>query len=648
MAQEIHSLAEFKDAQGQSFRRRVIVSLDRVPFDLKHRNDLIDQALTDGRYRVAPPTIGETTLSAGQSLGQAALEYGPSMAAIGMGATRGAAALAPAGPLPAFLGGIGGAILGGVTGRAATETGKTMLGQPAMSIPEQVASGAEAGLKAEAYGLPFRGLGALTGTMRIPGAVPGATAPLTVLRQQTVQAAKKLGIDLTAAEQSGSPLLRLGEVITERSVTGMSPMQAFKIRQAQQVLDVGESVGVQWGPAMDVGTRSNRFLAALEGRVEQMKQMASGLFDRYVTAAGSRSPAPLQPLFDRAFEIRGDLPLFQSLKNPKLTNPSGTGLLDEIQTLQQQGFTTLPLEELRKLKTAVGNIAYPSRFQGTVVVDAPVAAARRLYGSLQESVKQNAAATGTTALLEEANQFESRVIHGVLDGRFYTQVVKSEKSLGTLGKTLFNPRDPGMLLDAKTAVSPEGWKILQQHYWDETFSPAITVNEAGVRGFQGAKFADKVASDRSILNILYDPEQVRRIQEFASVARLASRSSRLAEGDMMGILVGGGQIYMATRGIQNLVEGDVPEAAFDLATLLAPYFAAKVLTNPTTAQMLTRMIQTGNTSAAAVAQLGKTLAILEGVRESQPTTVTPSPSVSITTMPPLPTPSTPSTPAPIP
>lgn len=619
MSQDVYTLAEFKDENGKPFRRRVIISMDRVPLEASERLRLINEKLDQSDYRLAPPTIGETTQEAASGLGRTLLEMGPTVVGIGLGATRGAAIGAPAGPLPAFLTGIGGAILGGITGRATTETGKALMGETPMPIPQQLYSGTKTALEAEAYGLPFRALGAMTSTIPLPGVVPMApNTPSDLARLATARAARARGIDLTAAEQSGNTILRLGEVISERSVTGAGTMRAFGEKQAGQLIGAGEKIGSEYGPATDIVTRSNRFLTAVQGRIDEMKSMASAMFEKYVQSAGPRSPVPLDPLFQTAFDIRGNLPLFQSLKNPKLTNPGGTGLLDEIQTLKAQGFTTLPLEEVRKLKTAIGDIAFPSRLEGSVTVDAPVAAARRLYGSLNEALKANATATNTLPLLQEANQFESQVIHGALDSRFYKSIVEGEKTLGSLGKTLFNVRDPQVLMDAKAVLNPEGWKLLQQHYWDETFTPMVQTTEGGTKAFLGSKFADKVEKDLPVLKILYTPEQASAIQEFASIARLASRSSQLRQSDVMGILVGGGQVYLASRGLQNLLQGDIPEATFDAMGFVAPYFAAKVFTNPTTAQMLTSMIKRGAPVTEAATLLGQTVARLEAARENVP------------------------------
>ena len=197
-----------------------------------------------------------------------------------------------------------------------------------------------------------------------------------------------------------------------------------------------------------------------------------------------------------------------------------------------------------------------------------------------------------------------------------------------LSRQLFNPRDPGLLLDAKVITSPEGWKLLQQQYWDMVWNQpgVLTTTSAGTHGFNGMRFSEQLAKDASLLKILYTPEQVASIQSFASAARLASRSATLKEGDAMGIFVGMGQGYLAVRAIQNAVSGDVAEAVGNTAMVLAPYMVAKAVTNPTTAGMLASAFKHGiMPSTETLLWMGKFLAQAEAVRESGPKVSVPTP-----------------------
>lgn len=611
MAQDITTTAQFEQ-DGKPVTKDVIVTLDSVPFDLKKRNDLIDQALAEGRYRLAPPTVGSSLKDLASGVGQLAVDYGPSMAAIGIGSARGAAAGAPMGPAGALAGGLGGAILGGIAGRGTTEVIHGLQGQPVEPVTNTLVQGAKTGMEAEALGMPFRALqGVLGGASATPWMV-------NTPRVAAVNEAKARGIQLTTAETSGSPFFRTLESISERSLTGSTTMKRFAEKQAEQLIQSGEQTGLQFGPPIDATARSNRFVTALQGRISDLKSEANRLFEAYVNAAGPQSPVDLlNTVYPRVAEIRKSLPILPSLQNTKLTNPAGTGILDNLTALERQRIQTLPLEEVRNIRTALGDIAYPDRLAGTVIVDAPVAAARRLYGAFTDALQSNAVQTGTVPLLERANQFQKNVIGNINDSKFYSALLDNERSLTSLSKTLFNPRDPGVLLDAKTVVSPAGWKMLQQQYWDSVFSEATTVSEVGTRGFQGGKFADRLLRDKPIIDILYTPEQAKEIRAFADVARLTQRTAKLAQNDVMGVMVGGGQLVIAGRGIGNVWQGDMAGAGIDAAALIAPWFAAKVFTSPTATQILSKAIQLGKVNPNTIAEIAKYATRAESIRENQ-------------------------------
>jgi hypothetical protein len=603
MAQEITVNAEFEE-NGQTVRKPVIVRLDKVPLELKARNELIDKALSEGNYQIAPPTPTGMTQDLIKGASDLAVTHLPSMVGIGVGAARGAAAGAPFGPAGMAVGSLGGAVIGGMAGRGTTQLIQGAQGQPMEPVLETMGRGAMTGLEAEAMGLPFKALS---------GAITSPMMPTPALQMAT-QSAKARGITLTAAEQTGSPIFRTLESISERSLTGGQPMKRFMEMRAEQLVQSGEQFGVQFGPVTDAVTRSNRFVNVLQDRVKALKGEASQLFESYIQAAGPKSPVPMAGVYKRAFDIQSDMPLFQSLRNTKLTNPSGTGILDEIQTLQSQGFTSLPLEEMRKIRTALGDIAYPDRLAGTVIVDAPVAAARRLYGAMTEALELNATATGTLPLLQRANQFQKTVIHNLDDSAFYTSILDSNKQLSALSKTLFNPRDTGVLLDAKSIMTPEGWKLIQQQYWDDVFTQAIEKTNTGARGINGKTFAQRLDKDRAVVDTLFNPDQTRELRELQSVMRLVGERGQPSYSDLMGVMVGGGQVLIAGRGLQNALTGDIMGLGTNVAELSAPYFAAKVFTSPSATNYLTKMLRTGKTGAQNVAELARLAARSEAIR----------------------------------
>lgn len=586
----------------------------------KERNDLVDQELTANRFTMVPPSLMDTTGEALQKIGNLAKDVGPSMYAIGRGAAAGAELGAPLGPWGMVGGAFGGAAIGGILGRQGTNVLNTLTGQPSPESPlTTISEGAKTGILAEALGVPFRlfpGMG--------PPSFPAMVSNPEPLRTLGVNAAQAHGINLTAAEQSGNPFLRIGEAVAMRSLTGANTFIRTGEQQAQKILQAGGKVSSEFGPMLDVETRANRFMTALQGQVDNLKKQGEQMFEQLVKTAGPESRVDISAVVDTAKQIATDRPLWPSLQNSRLNailkdihastippdalaiakqmglNPD---IPSELATLKQvmagvgkpfdTGPITVSLSQARNIRTALGDVAYPDRLAGTVTVDAPIAASRRLYGALNESLEAHATATGTKDLFDAANQFW-HVSVGNLDSNFYSSLLSSNKNLAGFSRQLFNPRDPGLLMDAKTVVSNDGWKLIQQQWWDDVFNAAKTQSKTtGAAGFDGVKFAERVQAHNNLLPILFPPESVDAITGLAQAARLASKTSKLTENDLMGILVGGGQLMTAKSGLLNMVVGNVVKGAGEVATAGAPYFMAKAFTNPTTAGMLASMMKTG-------------------------------------------------------
>ena len=599
----------------------------------KERNDLVDQELAANRFTMVPPSLMDTTGDALAKVGNLAKDVGPSMLAIGRGGAAGAELGAPFGPVAMVGGALGGAALGGILGRQGTNVLNTLMGQPSQESPlTTIGEGAKTGIITEALGFPFRLFPGQTPGFALPGQIP-AQLPVSFpplvsdpepLRTLGVNAARAHGINLSAAEQSGNPFLRIWEALTSRSLMGANTFTSTGEQQTQKIFQAGGKVSSEFGPMLDVETRANRFLTSLQGQIKNLKDQGSQLFEQLVRTAGPESRVDISALVETAGKIAADRPLWPSLQKYKLNailkdihastippdalavakqmglNPDVPG---ELATLKQvmagvgkafdTGPITVSLSQARHIRTALGDIAYPDALQGTVTVDAPVAAARRLEGAMHEALQNHADLTGTRNLFDAANQYRSITI-GNLDSNFYASLLSSNKNLASWSKQLFNNRDPGMLLDAHTVVSDSGWKLIQQQWWDDVFNAAKTHSKTtGAAGFDGVKFAERVQAQSNIIPILFNPKSADAITGLAQATRLASKTSKLTENDLMGILVGGGQLMTAMTGAVNIVTGDVVKGAAEIATAAAPYFMAKAFTNPTTAGMLASMMKTG-------------------------------------------------------
>lgn len=634
----------------------VLVDLAKIPTDLKARNEAIDAELTAGRYRAAQPSMLDTTLNAAKAVGQTAGPYVAPLAGIGVGAARGATMGAPFfPPFGAFAGGVGGAMLGGITGTAANAAAdlgrRTVTGEPPRPtldvLRDVVGGGAKMGLESTPPGLVASGAYDLSqgnlmhGAMKMGfAAMPGVgrflgsneDAGLALVREATNKAARAWGVEMSAAQQSGKPMLRGADAFIQRSFGGSGVYQNLGARQNEQMLGATQEVGENLtGKSLDQMTRNNRFMTALEGRVTDLKKQADQMFGDYIKIAGPASPVDVTTMVTAAQKMLGEMPKTPSLQNGRLksvlsdivalgqpipptvaTSPITDPFGRAIQTVTNPGGPQITtLQELRRIRTALGDIAFPDSLNGAVVTDVPIGAARHLYGTMTGALEQHAAAQGpqVAAKLAEANQFYKTVVQG-FDGKFYAGILASEKRLGQFSNQLFNPRDTGMLMDAKTATTPEGFKMIQQQYWDDVFSPAakgaIKETDAGSM-LLGKQFGDRIARDQNVLKVLFDAEGVKAINELAGIARTVESTmsltrSRAFTTGMMGYFqaagAGGAITSMATQGPGLGNVGSL------VANTTVPFLLGHAFTNPTTARMIAAAAKHGSISA----ETGETVA----------------------------------------
>ena len=597
--------------------RRAFVLMDNPPLDMIERRKRIESMAQAGDYDWAPPTTGEMVTGLATGIGQFGAEVGPSLVGIGMGSARGAQYGAQFGPWGAAAGGLGGAMLGGIAGLAGTNlidlTRRAIQGEPQRApldvMQETLVQGAKTGAEAELLGYPFRVAGAAW-----------RGAEMSLEHAKALLAARANGIDLTMAETADRPFLRLAESITARHMTGAGPFEQMAVKQSKQMRGAFQAFGErEFGATLEAGGRSNRFLGLMKSRVNDLRSQAGQLFEQWIAQAGGpRTPVVLQPLYDAAYAIRMQQSVLPSVQNPKLVK-----MLGDIESLRSQGFKDLPLAQMKLLRTQLGEIGYPSPLAGAVTVDAPVAAARQLRKGLDVALTAHADATATRPLFDASNQLYSR-IHRQFDNTLYRGLLSGDKTLGEFSRRLFNARDPGLLIDAKAAVTDDGWKLLQQQYWDDVFTSSRVALPSGGHGFNGAKFADRIARDQNVLKHLVGPEQLEAINDFASATQLAARANTISASNAMGIFVGGGDL-VAIAGVPALLATGHPIAAAGTAVSAAavPYFFAKVMTNPSAARMVGNWFSRGRIEPGGLERVMRFLATAtaatverEGVRVS--------------------------------
>lgn len=600
------------------------------------------------------PTTWQDIVAGAQAVRPTALNVAGMTLGAARGAPAGAALGAAGGPLGmaagGLAGGIGGAALGGMLGASANN----ILDRP---TPQQgltnIWTGARQGAESQVLGgMLGAGAGAALGRggrayygaqgLGIPSAALGGAPALTgAVRGGLVDKAKSMGVSLSAAEQTGNPLFNFAEQIAGRSATGQSAMQPFAEQQAGQMIGTGQRVAQDiTGPPMDVMARNNRFVKMIQGSLADAKDEGNRLYGEAYSAIGLTTPTNADHTIAVAQALKAELPTVRG----EPVKGFGLGQLDDLvskilpaDTMSgvqqaflkqypgstvQSGITQLQgpamqpaqgltIGELRKLQTALGPMAFPDKFAGAATVDSAVARnARRLWGAIGDDIQATAGSNPQAkALLENAKQYWKVQVQG-FDAPFYADLLASEKNLSGLTSRLFNRNDPGILLDAKKVVTPDGWKLIQQQYWDDIFNASLTNREGGIMGFDGKKFADRIlnSKEQRLQNVLFDPEAASAIRDFAKVSQLTSRTSLPRDNQLMGFLVTMGQTSVASHGVYRAMTGGSAEAAASglgeaAISMLGPYMMGKIMTNPTSARILANAYKTGTLTPETAAAL---------------------------------------------
>lgn len=577
----------------------------------------------------------------------------------GVGAAKGTALGAPGGPIGMAAGGIAGAFLGGMGGAAIPEALDLVSGQPNPQAIPNVLEAGRGSVVGQMIGAPLGQL--ISG---IPSAVKTAKDKLyDVSRYYGVDltAAELSGASLFKGIEGLSKRLFGGADV----FGSFGAKQAGQLERGGAQL-IEESTKLA---PTDVVARSNRFLTALESRVAAAKRYRSTLFDRYIKEAGEQSPIDVEPVIEGARGLLSQMPSVKSLQSPrlrqilvdivdlqKIRQPSQgyrvststpqpqagtpTGVYGESMAAGQSGAYGEPLSagpavsrlnvrefptevapidpitgaeitrqvtlgELRKIRTALGEFAYPSK-SGPVTSDVPVAAARKLYGMFTEAIAKHAEGVGPNAkgLLNEMTQFERSVIHGALDGQWYAQILKGD-SLGKFSGQLFNPNDLGMLMDARSVMNAKGWKLIQQQYLDDVLSKsgAGKMFEGRDPTFDGRAVADRLLRGREdkVLKVLFPPETVAAIKDFAKVSSSAFPTSMQRNREFTQGLIGLGGLMGGAAAIADPATGLMTGAA----TAAGSRGLALVMTNPTYARILANALKSGSDLRSAFGVITK-------------------------------------------
>ena len=675
--------------------RTVYITIAKVPIALKDRITAAQAEIDLGRFSDTPPEsmsiIPRTTLAMGRAAVDAAL---PTAGAL-FGAARGAQLGAPLGPWGLAAGGAAGAIVGGITGMAGREAvdlgSRIATGTPPRPTGDVMmdvfGGGAKYGLESTPPGAVVGGieqmmsgntgmglLQATSGAIGLPQTprLLGQAARATTAGVKT--AAEKMGVDLTAAEISGSPFLKSVEAVLQRSGGGQGSFVRLGQRQNAQAQAAERNLIEQTtGRALeDAALRNNDFAKLVKHRFNAAKRARDFKEARFAREAGPGSPVDLKGS-DAVFRaIRAEMPAVPSLVNTKLANiiedyialgrgkkivtsegliaspvnitqaqsasrttaaakelSAGRPPLDFGQVGQRrssfqnempeplasgnptlraaenllagravtptvppttEATKTLPLAEVRRNRTALGELAFPSN---GAVPEVPQAQAQRLWASLTDDLNAFAESHVNAAVQpawQEATEFTRR-LHKLTGENWYKSLIADTKDLTEVSAQLFNPRNQKVLQDAKVMTSAEGWKLIQQQYFDDVFTKT-TRGTADLGDMElGRQFADRIRQDRAVIRELLPPEQAVALTELAEALYRAEPTMSVTRSRAF------------TTGLMTYFQLAHVVASAG-STIALPWLLSKALTNPTTARMIAGAAKDGSLGVGTAKSVG--------------------------------------------
>lgn len=681
--------------------RTVYVTLDKVPVGRKALNEAMAQKVAAGQFSYEPPdrSGAQKVLDLATSAGKGA--YGvlkdiavPAVPAA-VGAMRGAQMGAPLGPWGVAGGGLAGAVAGGITGyagREAVDLGERLAtGQPPrptgdvvrdvvlgggrfgveMTPPGAVAGGMERVLSGDPYGgILQAGLGAIglpqTGPLLGVAGAAGARA-VAAGRAKIAETADRVGIHLTAAQQSGSPFLESAEALMQRTGGGAGAYRKFATAQNEQAMAAQQNLVQQaTGSALtDAATRGNRFGMLLREQFEKMKRLGRNKEAEFYREADAASPVVLAELETQARALRAEQPSLPSLRNSRLDSiiDDILGIKPKVELTRQEGavfgapdipqsmsagrtgaaaaelaggqrpldlgqvgqrrssfqneMPGLPgsgnptlgaaenlvtgraitpagpvtaeasrvrtLADVRRIRTALGEMAFPSR---GAIPDVPQAQAQQLWAATTRDLDAFAAGHINPQVVpkwQEAREYTSR-LHSTADGTWYAHLLDDKRSLADASRQLFNPRDQTMLRDAKVMTSDDGWKLIQQQWFDDVLSTTTRKVPAGEMVL-GKQFADRVARDRAVIKELFDPETAQAIGELGDVMRTAESTMSVTRNRAFTTALV--ELFQA-RGLFRALSETSPVVGVAKASTMiaAPWALSQAMMHPTTARMI--------------------------------------------------------------
>lgn len=349
-------------------------------------------------------------------------------------------------------------------------------------------------------------------------------------------------VPLTVGELRGSPGLQRTEQMLER--VPLVGTAGFRQKQGKALSDAAQKLAGKYSGVSDVGEELQGSLART---LAKNKALAAELYDQVGEAAAKQGGTVTLGNFRRTIselaQREGGLP--DAIKDPQI-----------LAAIQKYGsLQDMPFDVARTVRSRLGKEVARVKKQAVsgTVSDEQAAAVQRIFSSLVSDIDDYAVKSGgrlsqTYRAADEfykANvvPFKDRTMRKIADDTFDTdQIVK-----------MFIKGDrPKLAARLMQGLDNRGKQALRAAILQDTLEGA-TIQQGGTTIFSPARFAQRIEKLGTTAQTVFPPNELRQLQGFAKLARVAQRAGQYAENPPTGMrvidtaIMGGGAVGAITK-----------------------------------------------------------------------------------------------------
>lgn len=427
--------------------------------------------------------------------------------------------------------------------------------------------------------------------------------------------AASVGVDLPAGAATGSQVIQSAEQALANAPGSSSIIQPRMQQAVNQVDDAARNIASKIGSSPTKQEAGEVIVSGAKGAIDRFQSKQEVLYEKAYDLIGKDTPAFINSTQKLLGELQAELSAA-----PQSLAPHISGAIKQLENIVSDSLNGggIPFAAWREIRTAIGrNLADPL---GSGATSAQNAAQKRIYAALSDDMDLTARTGGE--LSEAASKALKKADR-------YTRYNKT-RNIPLLEKlSKYEGEAEQALKFAMSGMRDGGSRLarmrrnLKPEEWDEVASHALANMGRGADGgsFSVAKFitsmTDKLSPGAS--SALFGGTRYKQIGPL--IRRLVSTGKSLKDADKMANNSGTGRAlaYMSLFGVfggGGYASADTTGAAAGIATsILAPRYAAKLITSPTFMRWMTTSINKAVNPQGVTAQLAKLLAIGKGAPE---------------------------------